>query len=285
MVKLLTRVGRNSGRYMALATLTMTLAACGGDSGDSTGSGSGDVDGDGIPNSEDFDNDNDGIDDINDSFVDLDGDGFDDPDFDNDGLRDAIDSDNDNDGIDDVVDSFVDLDGDGFDDPDFDNDGLPDFIDVDADGDGTEDLFDSFVDLDSDGVDDREPEQISNVEPITDEEPCGAEPGTDNASEDPAWNNNCFVRIANNSGEGQFANSLYTVGVQRVVFCAGFGNGTSYTDFADGLFGNLTEAAVVAFQESDPDPQVGDGEVGSRTWEKLQNTIALLASGDIYEQL
>ena len=243
MVKLLTRVGRNSGRSMALATLTMTLAACGGDSGDTTSSDFNDIDGDGIPNSEDLDNDNDGINDINDTFVDLDGDGFDDPDNDFDGLRDSI--------------------------------------DTDADGDGIEDLFDSFVDLDNDGLDDfsNEPEQISNVAPITDEQPCGAEPGTDNASEDPNWNNNCFVRIANNTGEGQFANSLYTVGIQRVVFCSGFGNGTSYTDFADGLFGNLTEGAVFDFQESSPDPQNGDGEVGPRTWEKLQNAIALLGEG------
>ena len=279
MVKLLTRVGRNTGCYVALATLTVTLVACGGDSGDSPVSGSdgidvgpdGDVDGDGIPNSED-------------TFVDLDGDGINDPDFDFDVIPDSIDPDADGDGIEDTLDSFVDLDEDGIDDPDFDFDGIRDFADSDADGDGTEDFFDTFVDLDSDGIDDRdEPEPISNVAPITEDMMCGAEPGTDNASEDPAWNNNCFVRIANDTGEGQFANSLYTVGIQRVVFCAGFGNGTGYTEFADGRFGNLTEGAVFDFQQSEPDPLTGDGEVGPRTWGKLQDSIELLTAGQFMD--
>ena len=241
MVKLITRAGRNTGRYLALATLTMTLAACGGGGSDSADPD--DVDGDGIPNSEDFDNDADGIDDINDPFVDLD--------------------------------------GDGIDDLDFDLDGLPDSIDSDADGDEITDFLDPFVDLDGDGLDDLtgEPEQpVAMFIPVSADNVCGSEGGSDNASESADWDDNCWVRINNGISEGQFANSLYTVGVQRVVYCAGFGDGDRYTDFADGLFGPLTEAAVIEFQDSVS--IVADGEVGGQTWGRLQEAITLLGEGD-----
>ena len=230
MVKLTARARRSTGHYLALLALTTTLAACGGgsdDGGDPT-----DADADGTP-------------DIDDAFVDLDGDGFDDPDFDGDGIRDSVDS--------------------------------------DADGDSVEDFLDPFVDLDSDGFDDTsgEPEEVAFVAtPVSAANPCGGEPGDDGESSNPGWNDNCWVRLDNGEGEGQFADSLYTVGIQRIVFCSGFGGSDedSYEDFADGLFGPLTETALRQYQTSES--ITSDGEVGPGTWAQLQQSISLISAGD-----
>jgi hypothetical protein len=64
------------------------------------------------------------------------------------------------------------------------------------------------------------------------------------------------------------------------VFCSGFGTGSSYTAFADGEFGSGTVAAVQEFQRSGPNPLTDDAIVGPQTWDKLQNAIVLLESGN-----
>ena len=230
MVKHSARGRRSSVHYLALLVLTTTLAACGG-GGDTEADDPLDADDDGIP---------------------------------------------------DIEDPFVDLDGDGFDDPDFDLDGIRDSVDTDADGDGEEDFLDSFVDLDGDGLDDRdgEPEQMVFVPtPVSAQNPCGGEPGSDGVSVNSEWDDNCWVRVNDNAGEGQFANSLYTVGIQRIVYCAGFGEGASYEEFADGLFGPMTEAALREYQTSLS--LVADGEVGPSTWAALRGSISLLVPGDL----
>ncbi|MFK8080150.1 MAG: peptidoglycan-binding protein [Granulosicoccus sp.] len=254
MVKLLMHAGRCSGRYLALAALTTTLVACGGSSGDSAPV---DSDGDGFPRGEGPDADEDGILDVDDDNVDLDGDGFDD------------------------IIGAQDLDGDMIANKD----------DSDADGDGIEDVLDPFVDLNGDNLDDLtgEPE----VDPVvfTDvsaANPCGGDTvGTDNNSSDADWGNNCLINRVDGAGDGQFATSLYAAGIQRAVFCAGFGgtDGQTYTAFADGIYGPNSEAAVVAFQDSDSFGAglVADGEVGPQTWGALQDSLELLEQGQQQE--
>lgn len=255
MVKLLKHAGRHTGRYIVLAALTTTLVACGGSSGD-TDLDSQDLDGDGIPNSEDPDADNDGILDIEDEFVDLDSDGFDD------------------------LEPLQDLD----------NDGIPDQDDEDADGDGLLDagLDDKFVDINQDGLDDLtgepDPDLTASFPEVTTDAPCGGEAGTDANSSNASWDDNCLIRRSDVEGEGQFADSLYAAGVQRVVWCAGHdGNSVvdSYTAFADGEYGPSSEAALKKFQAADPNPIGDDGQVGQRTWAKLQAAIVRLAPGEL----
>ena len=252
MVKLLKHTGRCTGRYLVLATLTTTLVACGGSSGDSTIIGDQDLDSDGIPNSEDDDDDGDGVLDSIDSFVDRDGDGFDD-----------------------IIGA-----------QDLDNDGIVNSMDFDADGDGVDDFEDPFVDLNADGLDDdsglaeSETGPDDEFEAVTALNPCGSEEGEDldNNSATVIWGDNCTIERANSFGNGQFADSLYTVGVQRVVWCAGFDGDTppvgSYIDFADGEYGPNSEAATQQYQSDRG--LVADGIVGPASWGELQEEITRL---------
>ena len=243
MVKLLKHAGRCTGRYIVLATLSTTLVACGGSSGDTTP---------------------------------------------------ADDQDLDNDGIPDDIDPFVDLDMDGFDDiigeQDFDNDGVINRLDFDADNDGIDDLVDPFVDLNADGLDDLtgDPEEASEpddgFEEITADNPCGVEEGTDNSSVNAAWNDNCTIQREGTFGNGQFADSLYAVGVQRVVWCAGFDGNTaasSYIAFADGEYGPNSEAATQNFQNDRG--LVDDGIVGPGTWGALRSEISRVGAPGVFD--
>jgi len=222
MVRLLEHTGRSAPRLIVVAVLTTALAACGGGT-------TADADADGIPDAEDTDADGDGIEDILDPFVDLDGDG-----------------------IDDVI-ALQDLDGDGIANKD----------DSDADGDGLADLSpeDTFVDLDSDGFDDTSglTEGLSISNEITAAQPCGGETGQDAFSLNTDWGDNCQIRRS--LVGGQFADSLYAAGVQRVIYCSGFGDASSYTAFAEGEYGPGSEAAMREFQASQPNPIADDGLV------------------------
>ena len=169
---------------------------------------------------------------------------------------------------------------------DFDLDGIPDADDNDADGDGLDDFNgeDNFVDLDGDGLDDitflTEAEANAGVfVDVSTETPCGSERGTDNDSSTADWNDNCVVKRA--SEGGQFADSLFSVGIQRVLFCSGFGTGTDYTVFADGEYGPASETAAIAFQQSES--IVADGIVGPQTWARLQERVERLEFGIVNE--
>lgn len=170
---------------------------------------------------------------------------FGDLDSDNDGTINSEDIDDDNDGILDIDDNFTDRDGDGFDDvsgftdEELNGPVIPD-VPGDADGDG-------FVD-------------------VTDTALCGGESGTDNSSINNTWNDNCLVERT--STGGQFADSLFSVGIQRVVYCSGFGDGASYTNFADGEYGPGSVAAMQEFQREEG--LTDDGIVGALTWARLQ---------------
>ena len=157
---------------------------------------------------------------------------------------------------------------------------------VDLDEDGIDDAFDPFIDLDGDGRDDETNLSLgqTNFIPITATEPCGNDTGSDNNSSNDDWADNCLIRRTVDSGQGQFADSLYTVGVQRIIWCSGFDSDSpsgSYTAFADGEFGPGTELALTRFQGGEPNPIDTDGRVGPMTWGKLQDAITRLDQGQL----
>lgn len=183
--------------------------------------------------------------------------------------------------------------GDTVEESDFDGDLIVDSLDEDADGDGVLDIDDPFVDLDSDGFDDfsglSEADATDTAEVIegdtdgdgfvdvSETAVCGSERGSDNNSGNNSWDDNCHVKRATENG--QFARSLYAVGIQRVLYCAGFGVGsaTSYIAFADGIYGPNTETAVENFQRAEG--ITVDGDVGSETWPRLQERLTRLDFG------
>lgn len=186
------------------------------------------------------------------------------------------------------------LDGDFevFDPDDVDGDGIPNAEDVDydpsdLDGDGILNLEDD--DVDGDGILNEDDEDFVENDADGDgfpdtsaEDVCGGEPGTDATSSNFTWDDNCLVRREGQApGEGQFADSLYAAGIQRVVYCAGFGEAASVDAFTDGEYGPGSEQAVTAFQTAynaaNPDDVIGvDGRVGAQTWAALQAELDLV---------
>lgn len=172
-------------------------------------------------------------------------------------------------------------------DQDADGDLIINSEDDDADGDGILDIEDSFVDLDGDGFDDitlLTQAEIDEAESggdgfteVSAENVCGSEAGSDNNSSNNDWNDNCVVRRSTIGG--QFADSLFSVGIQRVLFCSGFGEASSYTVFADGEYGPGSEAAMISFQSAEG--LVDDGIVGPASWAALQDRVELLVAGTL----
>lgn len=168
---------------------------------------------------------------------------------------------------------------------DFDRDGMLNVSDTDADGDGLIDDFDPFVDLDGDGRDDDSGMTQAQAEDTQDaaNSDCAEESGAVAFGQTPGWNSNCAIRRS--SVGGAFADSLYSVGVQRIVFCSGFGEAANddYRRFADGEYGPNSENALQQFQASSPNTLTDDGIVGPDTWAKLKNALTLLQFGELDE--
>lgn len=252
MVKL--KSGTGTARYLMIAALSGALVSCGGGSGDSSKPlGDRDLDGDGVINSKDPDSDGDGVPDIDDTFIDWDGDQKDDDrshqDLDGDGVLNGADSDSDGDGVPDTADTFIDWNGDGFDDKTL--------------------LTEEEANEGSQG----------EFTPVSAANPCGSDTtGTDNNSSNNDWGDNCEVKRSLKGG--QFADSSFSVGIQRVLFCKGFAEATDtdYTVYADGEFGPKSEAALIRFQQTIPGLD-DDGIVGPRTWGALQSQIERLSEG------
>ncbi len=235
---------------LMMGAVVATLSACGGggSTGDaSTGAefvalGDRDVNGDGI---------------VDISFGDVDGDGIEDYDVNGDGNFDVAlglgDFDANNDGL-----ADFDVNDDGVVDLSVpDDQGL--LLGFDTDGDGTLD-----ADVNGDPTDTRP----TFTEPSA-QFPCGSADGDDNVSANNTWTDNCNISRAN-----QFSTSLYTAGIQRIVWCAGFqgdSGATTVDAFTDGVWGNNTQQAVEAFQSARG--LVPDGIVGPNTWQALQDEL------------
>lgn len=87
------------------------------------------------------------------------------------------------------------------------------------------------------------------------------------------WSDNCTLNFENSDGSpGPYANSSYTQGVQRILWCLGYDEGEPDMDtFADGVFGRNTENAVKAWQTDEG--LVSDGIVGENSWSRLQELL------------
>lgn len=150
----MTRLTLQTAIRSILLSLFLTVAACGGSSGD--GPPPIDTDNDGIANATDPDDDNDGVNDAADAFP---LDANESVDTDGDGTGNNADTDDDGDGVDDASDAFP---LDAAESADFDMDGTGDNADTDDDNDGTEDANDAFpndasetADADNDGIGDN----------------------------------------------------------------------------------------------------------------------------------
>ena len=191
---------------------------------------------------------------------------------------------------------------------DTDNDGLTDdFEDTigtdpnsfDSDGDGLSDgeEFDEFftnpleADSDGDGTNDGD-EVAAFTDPIdpsvggsgvTGTDDTGT--GTGNAGTDPSlcddlnstndsWADNCQLQRF-----GVFADSSYTRGVQRILWCQNNNNeqAVDILTFADGELGPGTEASIEAYQAANP-PLAVDGVVGPQTWLSLRDELNIVTA-------
>ena len=245
----------------AICVVTAALAACGGGSGGGTIEGGSDVDTDG-----------DGISDDEEVSIGLD------PNDPNDALGDL-----DNDSISNLDEIAAGTDPNNNDtDGDFlrDNEELqigtdPTLADTDGNGtnDGDEDFdgdeivnFQEFVD----GTDPLFPDTDTDTGDGTPTPMECADPDSSNAD----WSDNCQLQRF-----GDFADSLYTLGVQRILHCQGFDNGQTFEVFTDGEFGPATEGEVENFQEANN--LVGDGVVGPQTWGALFETLSIIPGPDV----
>ncbi len=184
--------------------------------------------------------------------------------------------DTDNDGL---TDSFEETLGTDPNEPDTDDDGLDDGsendiyntnpLEPDTDGDGTND-FDEVTA----GTDPNDPDEGGTT--------GGTEPDTctDTNSSNDSWADNCELKRF-----GDYADSSYVRGVQRILWCQNNNNEKvmDINTYADGEIGPATDASIRAYQTANP-PLRSDGVVGPETWTSLRNQlVAELSDVDGYE--
>ena len=117
------------------------------------------------------------------------------------------------------------------------------------------------------GIDEGAASNGSDGSPLN----CGdANGGTDPDSSTASWADNCVI-----SSTGPFADSYYSRGIQRILFCNGFANGAATIGaFADAEYGPGTAMAVTSFQNGQEPPLTpADGIVGPITWSALFDSL------------
>lgn len=99
---------------------------------------------------------------------------------------------------------------------------------------------------------------------------------TDEYSLTSGWSDNKWISVSS------YASSSYSKGIQRIIYCLGsHPENQSIAQFADGIFGPNTKAAVEDFQENRG--IAVDGVVGDETWGALQDVVeidSLVDTGD-----
>lgn len=146
---------------------------------------------------------------------------------------------------------------------DSDNNGVADGNE-DFDGDLISNFDEALAGTLFDGLDNNE--IVAPPPPATDR--CN---DPDSANHD--WSDNCLLKNG-----GTWAISSYTKGMQRVLWCTGFGTGNATTieGFSDGNFGPNTDQAVRDYQ-TDRGFLV-DGKVGPETWGGMQDDLRIVDS-------
>ena len=159
----------------------------------------------------------------------------------------------------------------------------PNLIDSDGDGLNDGDEFDIYFtnplefDSDGDGTGDFD-EIIAGTDP--NESNIGGTPAItcDLDSANDSWADNCELQ-----GFGPLADSSYTRGVQRILWCQNNNNeqATDINFFADGEIGPATDASIRAYQAANPPLDI-DGIVDPMTWTALRNNLELIVfSSDV----
>lgn len=158
-------------------------------------------------------------------------------------------------------------------DNDWDKDGIPNDYDPDRNGDGLDDVLGTDV----------EPGTALVSAPF---EFCGridgveTGPNTDQGSFNADWDDNCRIsaRFRGQTPELEFPRSQYARGIQRILYCAGFGGTeTDINRFADGQFGDVSDSAVRQYQ-SEKGLSDEPGVVGAETWNELQRELVALST-------
>lgn len=158
---------------------------------------------------------------------------------------------------------------------DTDGDGIND-ADDDQDGDGVSN-FDEILA----GSDPTVPDgDIVVVTPV-DNTPTEPDPDQcdDASSANSDWGDNCVLRRF-----GTFRTSSYVQGVQRILWCQGFGGDSTIDSFADGIFGPNTERSVRSYQTASPNPGfnlTADGIIGPETWASLRQDVLAIFGDDV----
>lgn len=104
---------------------------------------------------------------------------------------------------------------------------------------------------------------------------CRTGRGEDADSSNDDWGDNCWIErdadgIAEEEEGLDFADSSYSQGIQRIVWCDGHVDGITLDDYDDGSFGPNTEMAVSLYQTDHF--LVSDGVVGINTWTEFQTS-------------